>query len=88
MDISPLAQPVLEVGWTTIIVSSATHVSVVLPFKGKSSTMPLIVFLYWYTVFCHMFPSSFSTVSQHVWCGLGQAHLVIGLITPPSTQVR
>ena len=67
---------------------STTLVALILPFEGESSAVPLIVFLCWYTVFCHQFLSSFSTVSQHNQHALGQAHLVIGLIVPSGTQVR
>ena len=72
----------------TLIAPSKTHVSVVLPFEGKSSTAPLTIFLCWYTIFCHMFLNSFLTIGWHVWCGLGQAHLTIGLIAPPGMQVK
>ena len=71
-----------------LIVPSATHVSVILPFEGKSSTTPLTVFLACILYFCHLFLSSFSTVSQHVQRGLGWAHPIIGFIAPPGTQVR
>ena len=71
-----------------LIAPSTTHISVVLPFKGKSSTAPLTVFLACILYFCHLFLSSFSTVSQHVRHGLGQACLVIGFIAPLGTQVR
>ena len=47
-----------------LIVPSATHVSVVLSFKGESSTTPLTVFLACILYFCHMFPRSFSTVGR------------------------
>ena len=57
----------------TLIVLSATHVSVDLPFEGESSTTPLTVFLACILYFCHLFPSSFSTVSRHVRRSLGQA---------------
>ena len=72
----------------TLIVLSATHVSVNLPFEGKSSTAPLTVFLACILYFCHLFSSSFLTLSQHVRHGLGRAHPVIGFIMPPSMQVR
>ena len=72
----------------TLIVLSATHVSVDLPFEGKSSTAPLTVFLACILYFCHLFSSSFSTVSRHVRRGLGWAHPIIGFITLPGTQVR
>ena len=72
----------------TLIAPSTTHVSVVLPFEGESSTAPLTVFLACILYFCHLFPSSFSTVSQHVQRSLGRAHPVIGFIAPPGTQVR
>ena len=81
-------------GWSskqagqTLITLSATHVSVDLPFEGESSTAPLTVFLACILYFCHLFPSSFSTVSRHVWRGLGRAHPIIGFIVPPGTQVR
>ena len=71
-----------------LIVPSATHVSVVLPFKGESSTAPLTIFLACILYFCHLFPSSFLTVSRHVRHGLGQACPVIGFIAPLGTQVR
>ena len=35
-----------------------------------------------------MFLSSFSNISQHTQHTLGQAQLVIGLVTLPSMQVR
>ena len=35
-----------------------------------------------------MVPSSFLTVSWHIWHALGWAHLIIGLIMPPGIQVR
>ena len=71
-----------------LIAPSTTHVSVILPFKGESSTVPLIIFPCSYIVCCHMFPNSLSNVSQHTQCALGQAQPVIGLIMPPGTQVR
>ena len=40
-----MAWPVLEAAGQALIAPSATHVSVILPFKGKSSTAPLTVFL-------------------------------------------
>ena len=72
----------------TLFAPSATHVSVVLPFEGESSTAPLTVFLACILYFCHLFPSSFSTVSQHLRRDLGRARLVIGFIAPLGTQVR
>ena len=39
-----LGQSLKQAG-QTLIVPSATHVSVVLPFKGESSTAPLTIFL-------------------------------------------
>ena len=72
----------------TLIAPSARHVSVVLPFEGESSTTPLTVFLACILYFCHLFLSSFSTVSRHLLRDLGQARLVIGFITPLGTQVR
>ena len=72
----------------TLIAPSATHVSVVLPFKGESSTTPLTVFLACILYFCHLFPSSFSTISRHVRRSLGRARPVIGFIAPLGTQVR
>ena len=71
-----------------LIAPSATHVSVVLPFEGESSTAPLTVFLACILYFCHLFLSSFSTISQHVRRSLGWARLVIGFIAPLGTQVR
>ena len=71
-----------------LIAPSATHVSVILPFKGESSTTPLTVFLACILYFCHLFPRSFSTVSQHIRRGLGRACLIIGFIVPLGTQVR
>ena len=71
-----------------LIAPSTRHVSVVLPFEGKSSTTPLTVFLACILYFCHLFPSSFSTVSQHLRCDLGRARLIIGFIAPLGTQVR
>ena len=71
-----------------LIMPSATHVSVVLPFEGESSTAPLTIFLACILYFCHLFPSSFSTVSWHIRRGLGRARPVIGFIAPLSTQVR
>ena len=47
----------------TLIAPSARHVSVVLPFEGVSSTAPLTIFLACILYFCHLFLSSFSTVS-------------------------
>ena len=72
----------------TLIAPSARHVSVVLPFEGKSSTAPLTVFLACILYFCHLFPSSFSTVSRHLRRDLGRACLVIGFIVLLGTQVR
>ena len=72
----------------TLITLSATHVSVDLPFEGKSSTAPLTVFLACILYFCHLFSSSFSTFSQHVRRGLRRAQPVIGFIVLPGTQVR
>ena len=72
----------------TLIVPSATHVSVILPFEGESSTAPLTVFLACILYFCYLFLSSFSTVSRHLWRDLGRARLVIGFIAPLGTQVR
>ena len=72
----------------TLIAPSTRHVSVVLPFEGESSTAPLTVFLACILYFCHLFPSSFSTDSWHLWRDLGWARLVIGFIAPLSTQVR
>ena len=72
----------------TLITPFATHISVILPFEGESSTAPLTVFLTCILYFCHLFLSSFLTVSWHVWHGLGQACLIIGFIAPLSTQVR
>ena len=72
----------------TLISPSTTCVSVVLPFEGESSTAPLTVFLACILYFCHLFPSSFSTVSQHLRRNLGRAHPVIGFIMPLGTQVR
>ena len=71
-----------------LIAPSATHVSVVLPFKGESSTASLTVFLACILYFCHLFPSSFSTVSQHLRHNLGRAHLIIGFIALLGAQVR
>ena len=86
--LGPWHYPTLGAGWTTLIAPSAKLVSVILPFKGESSTVPLIIFLCWYTIFCHMFLSSFLTISWHIWHALGWACLIIGFIVPPSTQVR
>ena len=72
----------------TLITPSTTHVSVVLPFEGESSTAPLTVFLACILYFCHLFPSSFLTVSWHPRHDLGRAHLIIGFIAPLGTQVR
>ena len=72
----------------TLITPSARHVSVVLPFEGESSTAPLTIFLACILYFCHLFPSSFSTVSRHLQRDLGRARLVIGFIAPLGTQVR
>ena len=72
----------------TLIAPSATHVSVVLPFKGESSTAPLTVFLACILYFCHLFPSSFSTISWHLRRNLGWACPVIGSIALLGTQVR
>ena len=83
-----MAWPILGAAWTMLIVPSATHVLVIFPFKGESSTVPLIIFPCLYIVFCHMFLSSFSNISQHTQHTLGQAQLVIRLIVPPSMQVR
>ena len=82
-----LGQSLKQAG-QTLIAPSATHVSVILPFEGESSTAPLTVFLACILYFCHLFPSSFSTVSRHVQRGLGWACLVIGFITSLGTQVR
>ena len=71
-----------------LIAPSARHVSVVLPFEGESSTAPLTVFLACILYFCHLFLSSFSTVSRHLRRDLGRARLIIGFITPLGTQVR
>ena len=71
-----------------LIAPSARHVSVVLPFKSEFSTAPLTIFLACILYFCHLFPSTFSTVSQHLRRDLGRAHLVIGFIAPLGTQVR
>ena len=72
----------------TLITPSTRHVSVVLPFEGESSTAPLTVFLACILYFCHLFPSSFSTISRYLRCDLGRARLVIGFIVPLGTQVR
>ena len=81
-------------GWSlkqagqTLIAPSATHVSVVLPFEGESSTAPLTIFLACILYFCHLFPSSFSTVSRHLRHDLGRARPIIGFIVLLGTQVR
>ena len=72
----------------TLIVPSTTHVSVVLPFEGESSTAPLTIFLACILYFCHLFPSSISTVSRHLRRDLGRARPIIGFIVPLGTQVR
>ena len=72
----------------TLIAPSTTHVSVILPFEGESSTAPLTIFLACILYFCYLFLSSFSTVSRHLQRDLGWARLVIGFIAPLSTQVR
>ena len=82
-----LGQSLMQAG-QTLIAPSATHVSVVLPFKGESSTAPLTIFLACILYFCHLFPSSFLTLSRHVQRGLGRARLIIGFIVPLGTQVR
>ena len=82
-----LSQSLKQAG-QMLIMPSTTHVSVILPFEGKSSTAPLAIFLACILYFCHLFPSSFSTVSRHVRRGLGWARPVIGFIAPLSTQVR
>ena len=71
-----------------LIAPSARHVSVVLPFEGESSTASLTVFLACILYFCHLFPSSFSTVSRNLRCDLERARLVMGFIAPLGTQVR
>ena len=82
------AWPVLGVAWTMLIAPSTMPVSVIFPFKGKSSISPLIISPCSYIVFCHMIPNSFSNISQHTRCTLGWAQLVIGLIMLPGMQVR
>ena len=82
-----MARPVLKAGWTNAHRPPARHVSVVLPFEGESRTAPLTVFLACILYFCHLFPSSFSTVSRHLRRDLGRARLIIGFIAPLGTQV-
>ena len=77
------------VAWTMLITLSAIHVLAIFPFKGKSSATPLTtVFPHLYIVWCHTFPNSFSNISQCTQHALGQAWLVIWLVTLPGTQVR
>ena len=66
-----MAQLNIGAAWTMLIALSATHVSVIFPFKGESSTAPLIIFLHLYIVFCHMFLVNFLNISQCTQHALG-----------------